>query len=190
MCSNTGDKMAGKQESSEHSNDERTVKCPVEECDETPLARGIHLHVMRSAGGGHGEQNEVPEGIDFDNLETVGSREVKMNYPEQRETETVARLCPYCERPFRGKHGVMIHLGQVAGRKDHPKDAAKRHEPDDFAIVTVDDEENIVDVVEEETTMPSTDDRLQGAKVKSYIASLRARGFDEQADEAEEMLLD
>lgn len=179
-----------------HKNDEKTVRCPVEGCEEEILARGLHLHVLRSSGNGHGPHNELPEDIDLDEAEEVGSREVEMNYPEERDSEQVARLCPYCERPFRGKHGVMIHLGQTAGRKNHPEDAPEQHEPDDFSIVHVDENENVVNVVEEGTAMPSTERRqneelgsLSPERVREYIEGLREQGLDEEADKAEQMLL-
>lgn len=178
-----------------HKNQEKTVECPVEGCEEETLARGLHLHVMRSVGDGHGSQNEIPKELDLDKAKEVGTREVEMNYPEERDSEQVARLCPYCERPYRGKHGVMIHLGQTAGRKNHPEDAPERHEPDDFAIVHVDENENVVEVVEEETSMPSTERRqesmgsLSPDKVREYIDGLREQGLDEEADRAEQMLL-
>jgi hypothetical protein len=181
-----------------HKNNEKTVKCPAEGCEKEVLARGLHLHVRRSSGNGHGEQNEIPDDLDLDNAEEVGTREVEMNYPEERESEQVARLCPYCERPYRGKHGVMIHLGQVAGRKNHPEDAPERHEPDDFAIVHVDENENVVEVVEEPTSMPSTERRqeqeaeggsLDADEVREYIDGLREQGLEEEAERAEQMLL-
>lgn len=181
-----------------HKNDEKTILCPVEGCEEETLARGLHLHVMRSAGDGHGPHMEVPPDLDLEAAEEVGKREVEMDYPEERETEKVARLCPYCERPYRGKHGVMIHLGQVEGRKNHPEDATERHDPDDFAIVHVDENENVIEVVEEPTVMPSTERRRESSdemgeldpdKVKQYIEDLRSQGLDEEADHAEEMLL-
>lgn len=180
-----------------HTNDEKMVRCPVEGCEKETLSRGLHLHVMRSSGNGHGTQNELPEGVNLDDAEEVGSREVEMNYPEERNSEQVARLCPYCERPYRGKHGVMIHLGQTAGRKNHPENPKELHEPDDFAIVHVDENENVVEVVEEETSMPSTERRqnpeggeaLSEEKVQEYINDLREQGLDEEADKAEMMLL-
>jgi hypothetical protein len=126
---------------------ERVVRCPVEGCTAEKLARGIHLHILRSVGDNHGEQGEYPGGVTLDDLEEVGREEVAVNYPEERETETVARLCPYCGDPFKGKEGVMIHLGQMAGRKNHPPNASKVHEPTDFAVVELDDDENITSVV-------------------------------------------
>lgn len=177
-----------------HTNDERTVRCPVDGCDATPLARGIHLHVMRSDGNGHGPQGDVPDTVSFENLETVGSRSVTMDYPEHRETEEVARLCPYCERPFRGKQGVLIHLGQVSGRKDHPSELPADLDPEEFPVVHVDDRQNILEVVEGDARLPSTERRLGEAgsdlreKVRSYIDRLREQGKADEAALAEQML--
>jgi len=128
-------------------NAERVVRCPVEGCDAEKLARGMHLHVLRSVGDGHGESGEIPEGVSLDDLEEVGTQEVEVNYPEEREVESVARLCPYCGVPFRGKHGVFIHLGQVAGRKNHPANASEVHVPADFPVVELDEKENILNIV-------------------------------------------
>jgi hypothetical protein len=185
-----------------HKNNEKTVKCPVEGCEKEVLSRGLHLHVSRSSGDGHGERGEIPTDVDLDNAEEVGTREVEMEYPEKRDSETVARLCPYCERPYRGKHGVMIHLGQTAGRKNHPENPKDLHDPDDFAIVHVDENENVIEVVEEATSMPSTERRraaeeeseeseeLNQQKIRDYINDLREQGLDEEAKKAEQMLLD
>lgn len=178
-----------------HKNNEKTVRCPVDGCEKEVLSRGLHLHVSRSSGNGHGERGEVP--VDLDKAEEVGTREVEMKYPEDRESETVARLCPYCERPFRGKHGVMIHLGQTAGRKNHPENPKDKHDMDDFAIVHVDENENVVEVVEEGTSMPSTERRresggkedLDEGKIRDYINDLREQGLEEEAEKAEKMLL-
>lgn len=127
----------------DHTNDEREVRCPVDGCDATPLARGINLHVMRSSGGGHGPRGEVPETISFENLETVGEREVEMDYPEERDNEKHARLCPYCSQTFAGIPGLMIHLGQKSGRDNHPENPKERHEPREFPRVEADAEGNI-----------------------------------------------
>jgi hypothetical protein len=184
------------QKKNKHKNEEKTVVCPVDGCEKECLSRGLHLHISRSSGDGHGEQGEIPDGVSVEDAEEAGKREVEMNYPEERYSENVSRICPYCERPFRGKHGVMIHLGQTAGRKNHPEDAPERWDLDDFAIVRVDENENIVEVVEEATQMPSTE-RRQGEggdvpdaeNVREYIDGLREQGLDEEADKAEQMLL-
>jgi hypothetical protein len=166
-----------------HKNDERTVRCPVEGCDATPLARGINLHVMKSSGDGHGPRGEVPEHLDFENLETVGTDVVEMDYPEERDTENVARLCPYCSRPWKGKNGVLIHLGQVAGRKNHPKNAAERHSEDDFPRVEVDEQGNITSVVDD--AAPSRDDAIEnGAVPVQQVYQLIAKLVSENQQQA------
>jgi len=126
---------------------ERVVRCPVEGCDAEHPSRGIHLHMMRSVGDGHGEQGDYPD-VDVDDLEEVGRKAVDVDYPEERKSESVARLCPYCGDHFSGKEGVKIHLGQMAGRKNHPEGAASMHEPADFDRVELDENENITAVVD------------------------------------------
>jgi len=185
-------------DSNKHKNNEKAVKCPVNGCNKETLARGLHLHVRQSGSGNHGESGEVPEGVDLETAKKTGTQEVEMDYPESRDSEEVARLCPYCERPFTGKHGVMIHLGLTKGRKDHPEDGPDRHEPEDFDIVDVDDRGNIENVVQEGNveSLPTTEQRKQkdGAnnsmsQVKKHIKDLRERGLEEEAKRAEQMLL-
>lgn len=188
--------MIGEQEKKRHINEERTVHCPVEGCDATPLARGAHLHVMRSSGDGHGPQGEIPEGMTFDDLETAGTREVSMDYPEHRETERVSRLCPYCKEPFRGKHGVLIHLGQKKDEQ-HPRPVPDDLDPESFAIARVDKHDNVIDIVEDGELMPSTEQRRAAEdsdaelseRIIEYLHDLRDRGKDDIADEIEERLL-
>ena len=176
-----------------HRNDERVVKCPVDECDAEVLARGINLHILRSKGNGHGPQGEVPDGISLDHLETVGAREVELNYPEERKVESVARLCPYCGKPFKGKHGVLIHLGQIKGRKNHPHNASKVHQSEDFPIVKLDGNQNVIAVVEEDSPTSSGIDphetAVKAEKVYRFIADLIAEDKREEAARARERLL-
>jgi hypothetical protein len=180
------------------SNSERTVKCPVEGCNAEKLSRGMHLHVRQSKGDGHGPQGEVPDSLDFEDLETVGTQEVSMDYPETRQTEQVGRLCPYCEKVFQGKQGVMIHLGRVAGDGFHAEEPRESHDVDDFDIVHVDESGSVIERVEEDIEMPSTERRRQREKndesdlrerVRGYISDLRKRGKHEEAERAEERLL-
>ncbi|SFC63269.1 hypothetical protein SAMN05444422_112107 [Halobiforma haloterrestris] len=179
-------------EREEHENEERTVKCPVEGCDEEVLARGIHLHVRQSADDGHGPQGEVPDGVTFDGLETVGSQSVRMKYPTERDSEEVARLCPYCSEVFTGKEGVRIHLGQTAGRKNHPPNANELHEPEDFPQVTVDAHGNVEGVLskwaDDGEDLP-TGPRLPATRVYRYIAQLLAEDKYQEAQRARQMLL-
>ena len=161
-----------------HRNDERTVRCPVDGCDATPLARGINLHLRRSSGDGHGPQGEVPDHISTENLDTVGEREVNMDYPKERETEEEVRLCPYCFTPFQGTNGVLIHLGSVAGRKNHPENAAKIRSQDDFPRVEVDRQGNITSVFDDlENGAPDTSEGgIPKQRVYHLIADLMTRG--------------
>lgn len=59
------------------------------------------------------------------------------------ESEDSARFCPYCNQTFEGLNGLMIHLGQKAGRDNHPVNPKDRHEPGDFPPVEVDVNGNI-----------------------------------------------
>jgi len=178
-------------------NDERTVHCPVEGCSATPLARGAHLHIMRSDGDGHGEKGEIPDDIDLENLETAGTREVQMDYPERREIEKVARVCPYCEQPYHGKQGVLIHLGKVRGTKEHPESYPDDLNPDSFTMVHVDEHGNIEEVVEEGEFIPSTKQQRSESKdggqlperVTQYIETLEEEGKEEEAKRARRDLL-
>jgi len=184
--------------SNNHKNDEKAVNCPVEGCKKEVLARGLHLHVRQSGGGNHGESGEVPENVDLEDAKEAGTQEVEMEYPESRDSEKVARLCPYCERPFRGKHGVMIHLGQIKGRKDHPENGPELHEPEDFDIVEVDDKGNVESVIEkgEAESLSTTEQRIENGgsdesteRIMKHIEELREKGLEEEAERAKEMLL-
>jgi len=77
-----------------HKNKEKTVICPVEGCEKEALSRGLHLHVRQSTSGNHGTQGEVPIDVGLENPEAAGEREVEMEYPEDRDSEDVARLWP------------------------------------------------------------------------------------------------
>jgi len=175
----------------DHTNDERTVRCPVEGCDATPLARGVNLHINRSSGDGHGPRGEVPDHISLDNLETVGEREVEMDYPEERDTDNAARLCPYCSVTFAGVHGLMIHLGQTAGRKNHPANPKDRHEPRDFPRVKVDAEGNVQQVAgpQVDTADSRESSTVPLARVFRLIADLIADGQTQTANRVRRSLI-
>lgn len=176
---------------------ERTVRCPVQGCDAEKLARGINLHVRQSKAGGHGPQGEIPDAVDLNDLDTVGSQEVSMDYPDSRETERIGRICPYCERVFQGKQAVMIHLGKMAGRDEHPERPRRKHDMEDFAIARVDENGNVIDRIDT-TLMPSTERRLQEEndsessvyqRIRDYIEDLEERGKQREAERAKNQLL-
>jgi hypothetical protein len=178
-----------------HKNEEKVVKCPVEGCDHEGLSRGMHLHVRQSSGNGHGPNGDVPDGLDFSNLEVVGTKEVEMDYPSERKGEDVARLCPFCRRPFNGYQGVMIHLGQIQGKENHPEDAADMVDRDDCPVAHVDENRNVIEVVEQgdPDLMPSTEERRDGsvprADVIAYIEWAESNDQLTAANKAREMLL-
>lgn len=180
---------------SERTNPERTVNCPVPGCNAEKLARGIHLHVRQSKGDGHGPQGEIPDEISLKNLETVGSKKVSMDYPETRETEQVGRRCPYCKEVFRGKHGVMIHLGRSTGKGPHPENAKGQVHAEDLTIVHIDENGSIIETVEDPTVMPSTKQRREREKdaslevqIRGVIEEFQQEGKDAAADRLEDVL--
>lgn len=156
---------------SQHSNEENVVKCPVEGCPHTGLSRGMHLHVRQSSGDGHGENGDVPPNISLDDLEVVGTKEVQMDYPDERNEEDVVRLCPYCGRAFNGFRGIKIHVGQKVGQGVHP-DNATDIEKEDCPIAHVDDDMNVIEIVEERSMMPSTKQRLKNEQETIKKAAL------------------
>lgn len=178
-------------------NRETTVTCPVEGCESENLSRGIFLHVRQSKGSGHGPQGEIPDTIDLDNLETTGSREVSMDYPDTRQTEQVGRRCPYCEDVFRGKQGVMIHLGRAAGNGPHPENPKEEIDAENLAVVHVDEDGEVVEEVEGTVMMPSTRRRREREReaslvdqIHTVIDEFRHEGKDDVADRLEDVLAD
>ncbi len=118
-----------------------------------------------------------------------------MDYPSERKGEDVARLCPFCRRPFSGYQGVMIHLGQIAGKENHPEDATEIVDKEDCPVAHVDENRNVVEVIEEgdPELMPSTEDRRDGsvprAEVIAYIEWAESNDHLTAANKAREMLL-
>lgn len=137
---------------------EPVVRCPVEGCNSEHPSRGLHLHLMRSIGDGHGPQGGTPD-VDVDDLTEVGRQEVDVDYPRERESESLVRICPYCRQHFSGKEGVAIHLGLVAGRKNHPVNASAFHTPEDFPVVKLDEHENVISVIESGENAVEDDDK-------------------------------
>jgi hypothetical protein len=164
-----------------HENDEPRVNCPVEDCDATPLARGINLHVRRSSGNGHGPQGEVPDAITFEDLDTVGTGKVEMDYPEERDTDNAGRRCPWCGKLFAGTQGVRIHLGQVAGRDGHPEDAPEQYDPRDQSRAEEEEYEAVPlwsnsEKSDGSSNGDATPPMIQTARIYEYIIDLKMDG--------------
>lgn len=134
-------------------NSEDTVACPVEGCDAEPLKRGLHMHVWQSDGHGHGKRGEVPDDLDLDGARKRRKERVSINYPDKVNLENVERLDTYTGEVFKGKRGLMIHLGQKAGQDNIPNKVTEMHDGEDFPIVRTDDDGNIVELIE-----PGSDD--------------------------------
>lgn len=131
---------------------ETFVRCPIEGCDVVKTAKEMDRHILQSVGDGHGERGGVPEDFSLDDLEEVEAPKNESDCPAKREVGTVARLCPYCEQPFTEKRGVLNHLEQVAGQRDHPSNAFQIHEPGDFPVVELGDDGSVVGVVSSQLT--------------------------------------
>jgi hypothetical protein len=155
----------------------------------------MHLHVLQSAGNGHGPNGDIPEHLNFDELDVVGERDVEMDYPEERKVENTARLCPFCGNAFKGYQGVKIHLGQKQGKGVHPEDAVESTSLEDCPVAEVDEDMNVINVVKENGLMPSTKHRIEGEDsvsieiIQDYIQNLEKDGLEEQADRARSELL-
>jgi len=182
---------------SEQSSSEPTVKCPVDGCDAEKLSRGIYLHVRQSKGGGHGPQGKVPDDLDLDGLETVGSRKVAMDYPARRETEETGRICPYCERTFRGTRGVMIHLGKRAGDGQHPKKPQEEIDAENLTTGPIDENQKTATLIQEQSIAPPSrrgrePDKVDSLeeKIQTVIEEFRHEGKDEVANRLEDILTD
>jgi len=67
----------------------------------------------------------------------------------------------------------MIHLGQTAGRKNHPEDPTDIHDPEDFPRVEVDDAGN-VQTVADAAEMDPSDDIEKGTVPVSHVFRLIA----------------
>ena len=171
--------------------EEVTVRCPVEGCESVHLRRSLHLHVNRKGGEGHGAPGEIPNHLDLKNAEVVGTKEVTVDYPDERKREKIERQCPFCGIPFRGKQGLEIHFGQVVGRKNHPDKREDFPDAEECPIVKVDQHKNIIEVIEEGEADPDLAPgmgRETDETVIEFISRLRAKGETEKADAVEQAL--
>jgi hypothetical protein len=129
---------------------EDEVRCPIDGCDSTAVARGLHIHVYQTddpEGSGHYPRGEVPPDFDPKAVEVEGQKEVEMDFPQRLNMQETEYLCTFCGSSFQGRRGLFIHLGQSAGKNNIPENVTDRFEPDDFPIVETDDDGNIEEVV-------------------------------------------
>lgn len=135
----------------DRTNSEDMVECPVEGCNEEVLARGLYMHLFQTddpPGEAHYPRYEEPPYLDMEDLKITGETDVTMDFPENIELDDTYYLDTYTGQAYQGKRGLMIHLGQTAGRNNIPEDVTERHDAQDFPIVDIDDDGNITDVYE------------------------------------------
>ena len=132
---------------------EEKVKCPIQGCGKEVSARGLNMHVFHTndpEGKGYYPKGETPP--DFDpsgNIEVVGQEEVEMDYPDEINLDDKEYLDTYTGKAYQGKRGLMIHLGQMAGKHNIPENVQERHDAEEFPLVETDEEGNITTVIRE-----------------------------------------
>jgi hypothetical protein len=183
---------------------EDKVVCPIEGCDSETAARGLHLHIYHTddpEGEGHYPRGEVPPDFNKDNIEVIGKQSIQMDYPDEQELEDAKYLDTYTGKAYKGKRGLMIHLGQMEGQENIPSNVTDRHDADDFPMVKVDEKGNITDVLRWssgdvpaiEPYLPWYEDRDKGfierRKVKELVKELKNGSGAISAEVLEEELL-
>jgi hypothetical protein len=171
-------------------NEENKVRCPVEGCDKEVLARGLFMHIFQTddpEGEGHYPRYQVPPDIDQEKIKITGKEEVEMDYPDEQSLDEAYYLDTYTGKAYKGKRGLMVHLGQKAGRDNIPSDVTKRHSAEDFPLVKIDDDGNVTEVIRWPTgdvppiepyiPWKDTDGEVGGyvsrAKIKDFVKKVR-----------------
>lgn len=185
-------------------NEEDTVICPIEGCEQEVTSRGLYMHIYHTnddPGEGHYPKYELPPDIDEEEIKPSGTREVAVDYPETQDLGDTTYFDTYTGKCYEGKRGLMVHLGQLAGRGNIPEDITDRHDADDFPIVEADDDGKILEVLKPaEGDVPSIEPYLPGysredgyipkRKVKQFVEDLRNGSGAATADQIEETLLE
>lgn len=167
-------------------NEEDTAECPV--CAKEVPKRGLFMHIFQSDdpdGKDHYPRFEVPPNIDIEDVKVTGKTEVGMQYPDKQNLEEVYYLDTYTGKAYEGKRGLMVHLGQQAGKNNIPDDVTDRHDADDFPIVDIDKDGNVTEIIKEaqgdvppiEPYVPwYTDDEegyVQRKKIRTFVDNLK-----------------
>jgi len=167
---------------------EDMVECPIGGCDTETLARGLYMHIFQTDDPeeeSHYPRGEVPSHIDEEEIKVTGKKEVELDYPDEQDLEDARYLDTYTGKAYKGKRGLMVHLGQLAGKNNIPEDVTERHDATDFPIVETDKNGNITDVLKwpEESVpplepyLPWYDDEEDGyvsrRKISKFIDEIR-----------------
>lgn len=171
-------------------NEEETAVCPVEGCDKEALKRGMFMHIFQTddpEGERHHPRYEMPPGINVADVKVSGSEEVEMNYPTEQEIGDVYYLDTYTGKAYKGKRGLMVHLGQKAGSDNIPEDVTERHDAEDFPIVDIDEDGNVTEVIRPPTdTVPAIEPYLPWYEDDDlgYIEKQRIKEFIKEVEES------
>lgn len=107
------------------------------------------MHIFQTDdpdGAGHYPRYDIPPYLVEEDLKVVDQEEVTIDYPDEQNLEEVWYLDTYTGKAYKGKRGLMVHLGQMAGQDNIPEDITDRHDADDFPIVDIDDDGNVTEV--------------------------------------------
>jgi hypothetical protein len=123
----------------------------------------------------------------MEDLKVTGETTVDMDFPEEVDLEEKYYLDTYTGKAYQGRRGLMIHLGQSAGKHNIPDNVTDRHDADDFPIVDVDDDGNITEVYKNPEAdvpplapyLPWYDDNESG-----YVHKREIRGFVEEVKDS------
>lgn len=149
----------------------------------------------------HRPRESVPPNLDLDNVEITGRTPVEMGYPDTQELDDAEYFDTYTGKSYKGKRGIMVHLGQMAGQNNIPEDVSERFEADDFPIVETDEDGNITSVVKWgsdgvppiEPYLPWYDNQdigyVRRNKVRRLIEEAKSTDRQISPEEAEEVLL-
>jgi hypothetical protein len=167
-------------------NTEDVVECPVSGCDEEVLARGLFMHIFQSddpEGENHYPRFEIPPEIDAEDVKVTGEQQVNMDYPDEQRLEDDYYLDTYTGKAYEGRRGLMVHLGQKAGSDNIPEDVTERHEADDFPVVEIDDDGNVIEVIQwPQADVPALEPYLSWKtdEDQGYVSKQRIRQFVEK----------
>ena len=185
-----------------HTTDEDTVECPI--CGEEFKKRGLFMHIYStddSPGRGHHNRGNVPHGLDIEKVETSGTEEVQMDYPDTQDIGDAQYFDTYTGKAYKGKRGIMVHLGQAKGENNIPSDVTDRFDADDFPIVETDEDGNITNVVKWgsdevppiEPYLPWYDNSdigyVRRKKIRKFIQEIKSNNEEITPDEVKEKLL-
>lgn len=148
------------------------------------------MHIFQTDdpdGEGHYPRFEIPPYLVKDDLKVTGDEKVTIDYPDEQDLEEIYYLDTYTGKAYKGKRGLMVHLGQLAGKNNIPEDITDRHDADDFPVVDIDDDGNVTEVKRWPTgDVPALEPYLPwyNNTSKGYISYEKVHEFIEEIEES------